>query len=129
MYFVKSNMADLSIIEFGVYGFFAYTSMLMLIISVVKAVPDEKSYAIIRAVYLLPGIIASFIIASSEQTIILADVTNTIIDLNTTSVWTEAVFNVIELQNPIWVTFHYLIGIVMIVYVFLQIITLLTKIK
>ncbi len=129
MYFVKSNMADLSIIEFGVYGFFAYTSMLMLIISVVKAVPDEKSYAIIRAVYLLPGIIASFIIASSEQTIILADVTNTIIDLNTTSVWTEAVFNVIELQNPVWVTFHYLIGIVMIVYVFLQIITLLTKIK
>jgi len=122
-------MADLSIIEFGVYGFFAYTSMLMLIISVVKSVPDEKSYAIIRAVYLLPGIIAAFVIASSGQTIILADITNTIIDLNTTSVWTEEVFNVIELQNPVWVTFHYLIGIVMIVYVFLQMITLLTKIK
>ena len=122
-------MADLSIIEFGVYGFFAYTSMLMLIISVVKAVPDEKSHAIIRGVYLIPGIIAAFVIASSEQTIILSDVTNTIIDLNTTSVWTETIFNVIELQNPVWVTFHWLLGIVMIVYVFLQIITLLTKIK
>jgi len=122
-------MADLSIIEFAVYGFFAYTSMLMLILSVVIKVPDEKSHAIVRGVYLVPGIIAAFVIASSEQTIILSDVTNTIIDLNTTSVWTETIFNVIELQNPVWVTFHYLIGIVMIVYVFLQMITLLTKIK
>ena len=122
-------MADLSIIEFAVYGFFAYTSMLMLILSVVIKVPDEKSHAIVRGMYLIPGIIASFVIASSEQTIILSDVTNTIIDLNTTSVWTEAVFNVIELQNPIWVTFHWLLGIVMIVYVVLQMLTLFTKIK
>ena len=122
-------MADLSIIEFGVYGFFAYTSMLMLIISVVKAVPDEKSHAIVRGMYLIPGIIASFVIAASGETIIMSDITNTIIDLNTTSVWTEAVFNVIELQNPIWVTFHWMLGIVMIVYVILQIVTLFTKVK
>ncbi len=122
-------MADLSIIEFGVYGFFAYTSMLMLIISVVKTPPDAKSHAIVRGMYLIPGIIASFIIASSGETIIMADITNTIIDLNTTSVWTEAVFNVIELQNPIWLTFHGLLGIVMTVYVILQMVTLFTKIK
>ncbi len=122
-------MADLSIIEFAVYGFFAYTSMLMLILSVVVKVPDEKSHAIVRGMYLIPGIIASFVIAASGQTIVLADITNTIIDLNTTSVWTEAVFNVIELQNPIWVVFHWMLGIVMIVYVILQMVTLFTKVK
>ncbi len=122
-------MADLSIIEFGVYGFFAYTSMLMLILSIVKEVPTEKNYAIVRGIYLIPGIISAFIIAASGETIILADITNTIIDLNTTSVWSETIFNVIQLQNPIWLTFHGMLGIVMIVYVILQMVTLFTKLK
>ena len=122
-------MADLSIIEFGVYGFFAYTSMLMLIVSIVKEAPAEKSHAIVRSIYIIPGIISAFIIASSGETIILADITNTIVDLNTTSVWTEAVFNVIELQNPIWLTFHGMLAIVMIVYMILQMVTLFTKLK
>ena len=122
-------MADLSIIEFAVYGFFAYTSMLMLILSIVKDVPTEKNYAIVRGIYLIPGIISAFIIAASGETIILADITNIIIDLNTTSVWTETIFNVIELQNPIWLTFHGMLGIVMIVYVILQMVTLFTKLK
>lgn len=122
-------MADLSVIEFGVYGFVAYASVLMLIIQTVKQVPDEKSGSIIRSVYLIPGIIACLIIAGSGEFIIVQDITNTIIDLNTTTIWTEDVDNSIRLQNPIWVTFHYLLAMVLLVYVVIQILTLFTKIK
>ena len=122
-------MAELSIIEWGVYGFFAYTSMLMLIISVVKETPDTKSHSIVRATYLIPGIIAALIIAASGENIIISDVTNTIIDLNTTNVWTETIRDITPLQNPIWVTFHGMLGIIMIVYVIIQVLYLFTKLK
>jgi hypothetical protein len=122
-------MADISIIEFIVYGLIGYSSILMLIITTVKEVPTERSGSIVRAVYLIPGIIACLIIAGSGDTIVTSDFTNTIVDLNATTVWTESISSEISLQNPIWVTFHYLLAIVMIVYVILQVLTLFTKIK
>ena len=123
-------MADLSIIEFLVYGFIGYVSVLMLIISTVKQVPTESSGSIVRAVYLIPGIIACLIIAGGSDTIILSDFTNAINQTSTASVdWTETISSTISLQNPIWVTFHYLLAMVLTVYVILQILTLFTKIK
>lgn len=122
-------MVDISIIEYAVYGFFAYTSALMLILQVIKEAPNEKSGSIIRSIFLIPGIIASFIIASSGINIISQSTTNTIVAVNTTDVFTETIASQIILQNPIWVTFHFLIGILMIVYVVLQVLTLFTKIK
>ncbi len=123
-------MADLSIIEFGVYGFIAYISVLMLIISTVKQVPTESSGSIVRAVYLIPGIISCLIIAGGGDTIILADYTNAINQTSTAAVdFTETITSQIDLQNPIWVTFHYLLAMVLTVYVILQILTLFTKIK
>lgn len=122
-------MVDISIIEYIVYGFFAYASALMLIIQVVKEAPMERSGSIVRSIFLIPGVIASFIIASSGINIITQDITNTIIAINTTEVYTETIGAQIVLQNPIWVTFHFLIGILMIVYIMLQTLTLFTKIK
>ena len=122
-------MAELSIIEFGVYGFFAYTSMLMLIISVVKETPDTKAHSIVRGMYLIPGIIAAFVIAASGENIIISDITNIIVDLNTTNAWSETITNITPLQNPIWVTFHGMLGIIMIVYVIIQMLLLFTKLK
>jgi hypothetical protein len=122
-------MADLSIIEFIVYGLIGYTGMLMLIIQVIKEAPSEKSYAIVRSIYLISSIIAVLIIAGSGDSIVTNDYTNTIVDLNTTTVWTETISSTIELQNPIWITFHYLMAVVMIVYVILQAVTLFTKLK
>ena len=72
---------------------------------------------------------AAFVIAGSGENIIVSDVTNTIIDLNTTTVWTESIRDIVPLQNEIWVTFHTMLGIVMIFYVILQMVTLFTKIK
>jgi ABC-type thiamin/hydroxymethylpyrimidine transport system permease subunit len=126
-------LADISILEFIVYGFITYSSLLMLIISTVKEVPTEKSGSIIRGIWLIPGIFCAFILASSGVNIITEDTTvsNQIVSLNTTEVWTETVTtqSLIELQNPIWVTVHLLIFMILIVYVIIQILTLFTKLK
>jgi len=121
-------MADISIIEFVVYAFFAYTGMLMLIVSTIKEVPSGKSHSIVRAVWLVPSILCAAILAGSGVFIELPATTNTIINLNTTDVFTEVITQRIELLNPIWVTFHFLIFAVMLVYVIMQALILLTKI-
>ena len=122
-------MADLSIIEFGVYGFITYASLLMLIISTIKEVPSEKSGSVLRGIWFIPGIITAFILASSGVVIVTSDVTNTITAVNTTEVWTETVQSSIELINPIWVSVHMLIFFVLIIYVVVQVLTLFTKLK
>jgi len=122
-------MADISILEFIVYGFITYSSLLMLIISTIKEVPTERSGSIVRGIWLIPGVITAFILASSGINIVTSDTTNTITSVNTTEVWTETISSSIVLQNPIWVTVHLLIFVVLIVYVVLQVLTLFTKIK
>ena len=121
-------MADISILEFIVYGFITYSSLLMLIISTIKEVPTEKSGSVYRSIWLIPGILCAFILASSGINIVTSDTTNTITSVNTTEVWTETISSSIVLQNPIWVTVHLLIFMVLIVYVVLQVLNLFTKI-
>lgn len=105
--------------------------MLVLIISVIKEVPTTRSLAIIRAIFLLPSIIASGILIQSGIHIDINTVTtnNLIRSINTTQTWTETTTqsNQIILQNPVWQTFHFLLFIVMIVYVIQQILFLLTR--
>ena len=129
---VALGYPKISIIEFGVYGFIAYSSMLMLIISTIHEVPSQKSHSIVRAIYLIPGIICAMILASSGINIIAADITtiNTILAVNTTEVFIENVTSssVIELQNPIWVPFHFMLSAVMAIYVINQILILFIKI-
>ena len=122
-------MADISILEFIVYGFITYSSLLMLIISTIKEVPTEKSGSVYRSIWLIPGILCAFILASSGINIVTSDTTNTITSVNTTEVWTETISSSIVLQNPIWVTVHLLIFMVLIVYVVLQVLNLFTKIN
>ena len=50
-------------------------------------------------------------------------------DLNTTETWTEAITTTteVELQNEVWITFHFFLFVVMSVYVITQMLILLTK--
>jgi len=120
-------MAELTLIEFGVYGFFSYLGMLMLIISVVKEVPDQKPQALIRSVFLIPCIIASFLLAFFIPDVVLWDTTNVIINLNTTEVYNETIQHRVSLINPVWVLFHFMLGVVMVIYIIQQALTILTK--
>ena len=125
-------MSDLSLAEFIVYGFVAYSSLLMLIISVVKEVPTSKTLAIARSVYLIPGMVAAGILASSGINIQVAtvDTSNLIRSINTTQTWSETTtqINNIVLQNPAWQMFHMLIFLVLLAYVITQILNIFLKI-
>ncbi len=124
-----------SIIEFAVYGFFAYSSLLMLIISVIKKdLPNTDLFAITRVVWLIPGVIcAAFLIQMGEEitfetTTITSDYelanpsTGVIQVLNSTTVKST----VFPLFNPVFITFHYLITIVLVFYIITQVLTLFT---
>lgn len=90
-----------------------------------------KALSISRAIYLVPGIIAAAILAFSGRDLLIRTetISNVIKDLNTTETWTEAIIteSQIELQNEVWITFHFLLFIVMVVYVISQMLILLTK--
>ena len=126
-------MGDISILEFGVYGFITYPSLLMLIISTVKEVPMERSGSIVRGIWLIPGILCAFILASSGVNIPINVVTttNTITAVNTNDTWTEVInqANTLVLQNEVWVLVHSMIMMILLFYVILQVVTLFTKIK
>lgn len=124
-------MSDISLAEFMVYGFVAYSSLLMLIISVVKEIPTTKSLSIARSIFLIPGMVAAGVLASSGVNIQVAtvDTSNIIRSINTTQTWSETTqqINNIVLQNPVWQMFHILIFLVLLVYVITQMLNLFTK--
>ena len=130
---------DISVVELIVYGFIAYSSLLMLIISAIKEIPTTKSLAISRAIYLIPGMICAAILAGSGVNIDMPTTTNTAIINETTynatgsltfTVLTNStapVTSYIVLQNPVWVLVHFMIFAVLGVYVVNQALMLLTK--
>ncbi len=122
-------MADISLIEFIVYGIITYTGMVLLISTAFKDVPTTKSGAIARAIFVIPSAITSLILAFSGESIKIQSITNTIRDLNTTNVWTETIETEIILLNDVWVLVHFLIFIVIIIYVFTQLMNLITKVE
>ena len=125
-------MSTISLAEFIVYGFFAYTSCLMLLVSIVKDVPNTRILAIARSVYLIPGMVAAGVLASSGVNIQVANVatSNLIKSINTTQTWTETTsqINNIVLQSPVWQMFHMLIFLVLLSYIITQILGILLKI-
>lgn len=112
-------MSDISIIEWGVYGFLTYTSMLMLIISSIKGVPETRSRynSLLYGVFLLPGLICAPVLATSGVSIQIQHTSDLIKDLNSTRTWSDISTNDIILQNPIWVTVHMMIFFVLLMYI------------
>jgi len=117
-------MADISIIEFGVYGFVCYSSVLMLIIATIKEIPTTKALSIARAIYLVPGMISAALLAQVGPNIVTTNITNTITALNTSEVFQEVITTEIELQNEVWAIFHYMLFLVLFIYIITQILIL-----
>ncbi len=101
--------------------------MVFLIGTAFKEVPSSKSGAIARAVFVLPSAITALVLAFSGETITIARISNTITNLNTTEVYTEVIEHDVILLNDLWVTVHFLIFIVIVIYVFTQLMNLITK--
>jgi len=133
---------NISLIEFIFYGFITYFSLAMLIITTIKTSTDKtRKLTLVKAMYMIPGIIGAIILAGSGVDIILQDQvistnatsvyevldnTNAIVVLNSTVTQVESSLSVFTLQNPVWVTFHYMIAALMMVFVFIQVLTMFT---
>lgn len=121
-------MGDISIIEFAVYGFVCYASVLMLIIATIKEIPTTKALSIARAIYLVPGMISAALLAQVGPNIVTTNVLNTITALNTSEVFQEVITTEIEIQNEVWAIFHYMLFLVLFIYIITQIMILFTKV-
>lgn len=125
-------MADLSIIEFGVYGFVTYSSLLMLIISTIKDVNETKINALIRTLYFLPAVVCCGILITAGTSITL-DTVNTITLTNSTAGGTnEQIFyeetnttDEFVLIEPAWMSVHFIFFMTFIIYIFKQMLMML----
>ena len=124
-------MGTISIIEFIVYGIVAYSSLLMLIISVIKDIPTTKAMSIARSIFIIPGMICSGVLAASVVNIswVTSSATQITKNLNTTEVWSQTTTqtNNIVLASPVWMMVHYMIFIVLFFFVVQQILYFFTK--
>lgn len=117
-------VSDISIIEFAVYAFIAYSGMLMLIISTIREAPQTKSQSFTRAMYLIPSIVCAFLLAGMGETVGLYDMTHEEIHPNTEITTIHEHYQV-SLVNPIWITFNFMIAIIMLFHFIMQTLQLL----
>lgn len=125
-------MSDFSIIEFAVYGFIAYSSVLMLLISAIKDIPDGRDLATPRMVYMAFGVIFAFVLMSAGGTISLQTTSSyeTTVSNATSEVFTAAkteTNNITLMNPPVWILAHFLIATMLIIYIIIQALTILAK--
>ena len=124
-------MVDVSIVEFAVYGLVAYTSLVILLLTMLVAPPASKKGTIARSIYMLTGVIFCFVIASVGPTISMPlEVSSLVITTaNTTTTHAGNATSTITIMNgPVWTYGHTLLGILMLVYVLQELVTLFTKV-
>lgn len=120
---------NISILEFLVYGFFAYSSVAVLIWSIRDQPPPRtRQMTLIKSAYMLPGAICCLLLAGSGVFIFLDSGSTEIITVyngtdsslitNSTTTITPAS---IELQNPVWQPLHYMLAAILMIFVFTQI--------
>lgn len=126
---------DISLIEFIVYGIIGYTGAVLLIISAFRETPDGKTQSIVRAMYLTLSMISIMILAGSGVNITteippitITEVYNGTGSLITNSTSYGIAPSAFVLMNPVWILFHYMLAVVMLVYIILQILILFTKV-
>lgn len=124
-------MVDISILEFGIYVFLELFSISMLIISVIKEIPNTRASAIIRAIYLIPGMIAAAFMAQTGEKIIFysSNIQTNVTAANGTLIQHISTIqnDLVQLQNPVWGYFHILMFFVLFMFVINQMYNLLTK--
>ena len=99
----------------------------MLIISTIRDVPITKALSIVRAVYLIPGVIAAAVLQNVGPNIVMPEVANTIVAVNTTEVFVETINAQIVLQSEVWTLFHLMLMLIMMVFILTQFLILMTR--
>lgn len=126
-------------LEFIVYGIFAYGSVLMLLISTqLKEITNTRASSVVRVMWFIPGVICNFILMGSGLNITMTrpasiisnntifNETGNIIFIESTNS-TAFTHEMFTLSNPIWPVVHLMFGIILIAYIIFQILNLFTK--
>ena len=124
---------NLSIVEFLVYALITYAGILGLIVSAFRSGSGGSESNTLKIIWLIPCLFTAYILAGADDEITLDSGTTTSINtnLNTTEVWSEAITHTSKytLLNDVWSTVHLLFFIIILIYILLNIIMLLTKIR
>lgn len=120
---------ELSIIEFVVYALICYSGIVMLIASAFKSEGTGSTQNSLKIIWLIPSMICASLLAQVGGNVSFGNATNIITNNSTSTVITESTNFSITLQNPVWVTVHWLFFIILLIYVIINILTLLTKLK
>ena len=129
-------LAEYSIVEIIVYAIIGYSGVLSLIVSTLIEPPSTKSFSGLRAIWLVPSIIALIMLSFSSGEIIYETTTiethnerliesRYVATTNGTTVETKSV----TLANEFWIPFHFLLASIVTMYVIIQILNLLTKLN
>lgn len=127
---------DYSIIEFGVYAFFAYGSMLMLMITMIVEVPKTRAQTMARSMYAIPGIFSAVILSGFSPIITFSTtLTNsTTLAYNVSSgiaydrfAENATTVTTAMLGSSVWTYFHGMLAAILIVFVIFQILQMLTS--
>ena len=121
-------MSEVSIIELIVYGLIGYPAIIFLVgSSFQESSGTAGKISVVKAIWIIVPIIAMYMLASAGALISIDTVTSTLINTNTTEVWTETVDRNITLVNPVWVTLHWMMFIVLILYFMWNMLRLFTQ--
>lgn len=117
-------MADISIVELIVYGVIAYSGIILLISSAFREIPTSKAGSIARTIWVTLSLIATTLLTNSGPTVTLQ--TSTLTNLNTTIITSET--NTITMPDAsVWIMFHVLLSIALILFIIFQLLYLATK--
>lgn len=124
-------MVDVSFLEAGIALFIELLSITMLIITVIRDPPTQRASSIVRAVYLIPGMIcAGALIGMGPKFTGLTTITHTnavngsmFTPINNATQFTD----ITVLNVPFWWELHLMIFLVLLSYILIQILTLFTK--
>ena len=121
-------MSEVSIIELIVYGLIGYPAIIFLIgSSFQESSGTAGKISVVKAIWIIVPIIAMYMLASAGALISFETTTSTLTNLNTTETWSETVETNITLVNPVWVTLHWMMFMVLILYFMWNMLRLFTQ--
>ena len=125
-------LPDASLIEIIPPLVVELVGIIFLMATAIKEIPDTRANSIARSFFLIPAMIAAAYLAGTGLEIsgptILTN--NVIVNLNTTEVFTETTSQTqsISIDNyPAWMLFHYMMFIILLVFVIRQVLIMATK--
>ena len=121
-------MSEVSIIELIVYGLIGYPAIIFLIGSSFQESSGTAKISVVKAVWIIVPIVAMYMLSSAGAQIDL--VTQTTLNYNVTSnllTSNSTTTDTITLVNPVWVTLHWMMFMVLVLYFMWNMLRLFTQ--